>query len=55
MGKCRQKRLMLAIADLAGGEWADQARQAATPLYDPVISRDDIRLLVRLDLIAFCP
>ena len=25
-------RLMLAIADLAGGEWADQARQAATAI-----------------------
>jgi hypothetical protein len=32
-----------------------QATEQAPPLYDPVIRRDDIRLSVRLDLIAFCP
>ena len=43
-------RLMLAIADLAGGEWADQARQAATAIARVVTADVSIGIKLLADI-----
>jgi hypothetical protein len=43
-------RLMLAIADLAGGEWADQARQAATAIAREVAADMSIGIKLLADI-----